>query len=117
MQNELLDVIKKDPTFVKKYLEARSLLWSTHVFEYLRGKARPRVIALGSNVQVQATEAVFSAGYNECLDDISDFINRILTTQAAPSLPTPDYGGLELAKERGDLTEEDINAIRQSRTQ
>lgn len=116
MQNELLAAMRNNKDFAKDYLEARSLLWKLHIFEFLRSRSRPRVIDSGRDVQVQATQAVYSAGYSDCLDDLTEFIDRFLKVAANPNGITPDYGGLVLAGLRGDLTQAEIDELKLART-
>jgi len=112
MIHKVLKLMRENGSFNEEYTKALSELWRLHVLEFLRIKAQPQIISLGKDVQIQATQAARSAGYNEALDDLTDFIEKFLGTPLAEKKLTPDYGGLDLAVGRGDLDQEEANELK-----
>lgn len=112
MIDKLIEIIRKNNAFNSEYTSALSSLWRIHVIEFLREKGRPRVISLGKDVQVMATQAAYSAGYNDCLDDLTNFIERFVEKPLVAQKLVPDYGGLDLAVERGDLDQEEARELK-----
>ena len=107
-----LSVITKDASFIGKYTIALSNLWASGIFNFLRAKGLPKVIGMGSDQSIMATQAAWSAGYNEALDDIINFADKYLTPQTSIADVPMDFGATALALARGDITEEEANDLR-----
>lgn len=112
MIEKLLDLMRKNDTFNAEYSQALSALWRLHILEFLRERGRPRVISLGKDVQIMATQASYSSGYNDCLDDLTGFLEKFLAEPLNSKKLTPDYGGLDLAVERGDLDQKEAYELK-----
>ena len=111
MIQKILDIIKNDKSFAERYTRAMSELYNIKVLEFLRLKAAPQIISLGADVNVMATQAARSAGYNECLDDLSTFLEFLQPLLSERKL-NPDYGGLDIALERGDLNQKEADGLK-----
>lgn len=85
-------------------------LSKSKVFDILRRVGVPRILKDGSDVNVMATQAAYSAGYQRAVNDMEFFeqtFNPEFQTQAAKAL-TPDFGGKEAALASGAITKEDL---------
>jgi len=112
----LLQQIKENTTFLASYTQAMSMLYNAKLFDFLRLNAIPSIVALGANVQVQATQAAWSAGYHQCLDDILMFREKFLDVTAERVNLKMDFDALNYALTKQDLTKEEVDAIRNNTT-
>lgn len=108
----VLDRLRSNEAFLALYTEGMSLLYQSGIFEFLREKGLPSIIGFGENVQILATQAARSAGYNEAINDMLKFKELYLESRAPQTLPKPEYGGVDRALNKGDLDEKELNAIR-----
>lgn len=106
-----------NPDFVALYNDGMSMLFRSGIFNYLRWFGRPRMIDMGANPNIMATQAARSAGFNEALDLLLYFKELATPSQEdIRSKVVPDYGGGDFAKEHGFLTDEELNAVRSGTT-
>jgi hypothetical protein len=116
MRRELRE-LKGDSQSEALYLEGRNKLVNSGVFNALRALGRPTRYEGGKDVQQMASEAAWSSGWNDCLDSLLHFYEFYLPPEA-PSLgdTQADFGALDLAVERGDLTKEEADARKHGST-
>lgn len=109
-----VDVFKEDPQAFDAFLRALSTLHQTGVLEMLREMGRVRCISENSPnyVAAQAAGANWSRGFNEALDNLIYFRQLYLDQDTTNTQPPLSFGSLERALESGDLTQEEIDAIR-----
>lgn len=112
MINSVLKRLRESGGFLAQYNAGMSSLWTSGVFDFLREKARPRVSKGESNTNAAALECARSSGYFECLEDLIRFRELYLDIPEVREVITPDYGAVDTALRRGDLLEEEANAIR-----
>lgn len=98
---------------LKMYTEGMSLLHQSGILEYLKELARPAIAAPhGENyVEHQNALANQSIGYFRAIDDLIFFREKYLDSKEPPKMSV-EFGGLERALQSGDLTIEEVNAIR-----
>lgn len=96
------------------YLQGMSLLYKSGILEFLRDKARP-VVLRGDSTEKAALQAARSAGYFECLEDLYNFRELYLDTPSVEEALSMDYGALDLAVVKGDLTKEEADELKLSR--
>lgn len=109
-----LQVIKDNGEFLKLFTQGMSYLHQSGVFNFLRDNGRifPVSPETPNYVEYQAAIANWSVGYNTALDHLLRFRETFLEEPADVSKLQPDFGSLDRALEKGDLTEEETNAIR-----
>lgn len=114
MVKYLLGILKKNEGTAAKVLEAQSSLRSSAVYEFLREVGRPKDIhpTTPNYLEVQAMQTAWSVGYNQCLDDIMMFRERFLEADIERNPPKMNFGGLDIALFKEDLTKEEADAIR-----
>ena len=108
-----IEIFKQNPDIFDTFLRALSTLRSTGVLEMLRERGQVRAASENSPnyVAAQANRASWSLGYNRALDELVYF-RELFLTETTTVQPPPAFGSLERALEAGDLTEDEINAIR-----
>lgn len=111
LSKELLN-LKKNPSFLGIYSEGLILLQQSGIFNFLRELARPRIISMGADQSTMATQAAYSAGFSDCLENLLNFKELYFLDEKSTQSITPHYGAKDIALEKGDLTEDEINAIR-----
>lgn len=105
-----LDILRKNPETISSYSSGMSLLFRSGVFQYLR--AMGRVLLSPKDTQESiALNGAYAAGWQDCLDILLNFKEQVYDKRAIPKNIRVDYGGFRAALQRGDLTEEDRNAI------
>lgn len=109
-----LDKIKKNPSFVGIYIQGMGMLNQSGIFDFLKQCGQPQIFDNGKDVQVMAAQAARSAGFNECLNMLLNFREMFLSD--ITPLTKPLYGANEAALSRGDLTQEELDAIESGRT-
>jgi hypothetical protein len=93
--------------------EAINLLVKSEFIDFLKDQARPYIVNGGADVNVMASQAAYSAGYHECIDDIINFKKKyILDEKTARAGIIADYGGTQRALKQGYITEEDLDEFR-----
>lgn len=112
MRRELRE-IKGDKQAEAVYIDGLHKLMGSGVLNVLRALGRPTRYNLGKDEHAMASEASWSAGWNDCLDALLHF--KELYLEDAPEIKTeaPDFGAVDMARSRGDLTEEEANARKQ----
>jgi hypothetical protein len=106
--------VTESQSFLNFLLTGLSNLWQSGIFEVLRdiGKVPPVTPENPNYVALQATMYAWSLGYNQALDDLVYFKEKFLDVDRSRQRINPDFGGLDEALKKGDLTQEEINGIR-----
>ncbi len=106
-------LLKANPQFVSLYLEGMSALFRSRVFDVMRQIGRPIIIDKGKDVQVMANQAAWSAGFNEALDIMMNFKEMFIDEpdDTVKDLRM-DFGGLDYAVKRGDITQKEADDLR-----
>lgn len=107
-----LQSVKANPQALALYLEGMSALYRSRILEVVRAVGRPRMVKLGESQAVMAAQAAWSAGFNEALDVLLNFKELFLDIKEAPEALRMDFGGVDYAVKRGDITTEEADAIR-----
>lgn len=107
-----LAVLRANPQFVSLYLEGMSALFRSGVFGALRLIGRPIILEKGKDVQCMATQAAWSSGFNDAIDVLMNFKEQFIDVEKRAEEPRMDFGGLDYALQRGDITKEEADAIR-----
>ncbi len=103
-----LQTLKNDAGFMQKYSALKELLRSSNIINILRQFGRPVISEGGSNIYRTATQAAFSAGYNQALDDILYFKELYMQETTKTNNVKAHFGALDIALSKGDLTKEDL---------
>lgn len=108
-----LKQIKANPSFLGIYMQALGMLKQSGILEHLQEIGKPRIIEMGKDINMQATQAAWSAGFNDCLELLTNF--KEIHFEATKEQLQPLYGANKMALERGDLTQEEVDAINSGR--
>lgn len=110
-----LSKLRDSASFISLYQRGMGALYDSGIFNFLREKGKARIPSDGgTNIQMLATQAARSAGYNEALDDLFYFV-QIHFEDKSPKQPDISLVGVEMALAKGDITEEEADAIRDGR--
>lgn len=111
--DKLLDTIKRNEVTMTLYSQGMSYLEQAGIFKFLYelAKCRPADHRQPNYTEHTMFNAAYSMGYTQALDDLYEFRDKFLQ-QDIVTTPEPEYGGLEEAVAAGDLTEDEVNAIR-----
>jgi len=118
----VLDKLKKEIlsslVFQQDFPRFLNLLKHSGMLDYLRdrGRARPGV---SWSLQQSSAEAHRSTGYNQCLDDLFNFIEQGLKVEQETIVSEsmrPDFGSLQRLMKDKQITEQEAQIIRQKRT-
>lgn len=114
---EKLENLKASGSLLGMYNDAMIKLRDSGVIDVLRerGRVLPISVASPNYVDVQAAAANQSIGYNQCLDDLYFFRETFLTPEVQQKARA-DFGALERAVTRGDMTKEEADALRHNTT-
>jgi hypothetical protein len=106
--------VKSNPESLKLYLQGISLLYQSGVLEALRENGRVSMASpeLPNYIEYQAQIAAWSNGFNMALDQLLNFKEMFLDSSSPTMAPLMDFGGLDIAVKKGDLTENEANDIR-----
>lgn len=113
MVSKGLQKLKDNPSFLGIYVQGMGMLSQSGIFDYLREMGRCHIVENGKDPHVMATQAARSAGFNQCLDILLNMRDLLADEDQKPKAL---YGANRLAAERGDLTEDEINAIESGTT-
>ncbi len=108
LQELELKRLREDPRFLD-YRKGVSQLKTSGVLDFLRKFSRPFLLDNGRDVQASAAAAAHSMGFHAALDQIEHFEEIYVMEQVNPKSLTMDFGGLNLAIQKGHITEEDKN--------
>ena len=106
----IIEQLRKNEAFSELYSTGMSFIYRSGLLTALKEFGRP-VVGRNDSVTAQAYEAARAYGYQQCLDDLLYFRERYIDNQPEIKVKA-DYGGLDLAVERGDITEGERDAIR-----
>lgn len=110
MLHKVLQALREKDGFLALYNSGMSALYQSGIFEFLRERARPGIKGLGSDIQALATSAAYSAGYNDAIEDLLNF--RDLWFDTVNTKIPMNFGAVDLALAKGDLTEEEANGLK-----
>lgn len=111
-----LDRIKGNPNVIEAYRTGLNALFNSGVIDFLRAIGRPTRHKNGENHIVMASEAAWSSGWNDCLDNLLYLEDRYLTEQVPVESLRMDFGSLDRSEAKGDLTKDEIDAIKRGTT-
>lgn len=108
-----LEELQKSEQFLSLYTQGMSLLFQSGILDILKemSRCRPASVATGNYVYEQLANAGYSMGYSAAIDDLMDFREKYLMPIVKVN-PEPEYGAFTIAVDKGDLTEEEVHAIR-----
>lgn len=109
-----LQRIRESKEFLNLFTQGMSYLHQSGIFELLRenGRVYPVSPEAPNYVEYQAALASWSVGYNTALDHLLRFREIFLDIGVDASKVAADFGAGDAAVEKGDLTVEELNAIR-----
>lgn len=110
---DALEKLRGSAALLKMYNDGMIGLRDSGVLEILKERARCAVIpaATPNYVDVQAAAANQSIGYARALDELYYFRELFLETEQRQQARA-DFGSLDFAVSRGDITQEEADAIR-----
>lgn len=110
---KIIDFLQSNPGDLHFFEDALEKLSHSRIVEFLKEKGKPTIVGIEDLPQSLATEAAWSAGYQECLDDILNFRDKylVVNTEKRPSRD-PSYGALELALERKFIRQDEVEKFR-----
>lgn len=110
---KLLNTARTSTTDVSHWATGMAELTQSIVLEVAKELAKPQVIDPQTPHYVEAQAAEFNRilGVNEVLDLLYGYQEMLSLTKPATSMP-PEFGGTDAAINNQDLTEEEVNAIR-----
>lgn len=107
-----LDSIKGNTSALVMLERAVDILKEIGFIEFLTDKARPVLYKQGSDIHINSAQAARSAGYFECIADLTNFKEIYLTEAKVPMAGMePDYGGNELAVQKGYMTKKEADGL------
>jgi hypothetical protein len=114
MLEKLLKQLQKITSTASVLVTVQDGLRQSRIYEFLReiGRAKDIHPTTPNYLEVQAMQTAWSAGYNQCLDDIMLFRERFLEADLEKNPPKMSFGGLDFAVFKEDLTKEEADAIR-----
>lgn len=114
MNPNALKKLQENPVLVAAYSQAMSLLNESGVLDILRdnGRVGPVSPETPHYVEYQNALANWSLGYNTCMDQLLYFREIFLEKDSYKDKMQMDFGSLDSAVEKGDLTQGEADAIR-----
>lgn len=109
---EALKRLHSDPKFLDEYGSGIAALKRSGIFEALRLLGQPHLVFDGKDANALASQASRSVGWNAAINTLLSFEALIDEAVTAKTSPTMGYGGLEAAVKRGDLLQEEADAIK-----
>lgn len=107
---EELDEWFKSEERIADYVKAVELLERSGVLKMLMRLGIPNLIAHGSDLNVMASQASWSNGYQTCLEQLKYFVRMFQPKEesAVRGMGEPDFGGIQRALKQGDIRKEDL---------
>ncbi len=116
MQKVILERLLKNPEVSDVTLNIHNLLKNSGVADYVQMLGNQILTKQTSTVEEAALQGARAAGWQECLDFILYFNELVIQpTVKVDSMPRADFGSLDRAVTLGDLTKEEVDAIRTNR--
>lgn len=87
-------------------------LQNLEIIKFLRLKGRCILTLSPNPIEDTALNGARSSGYQECLDDLENFIDFFILVPQAPALKSSfqaDYGGMKSAFLRGDISKDEYD--------
>jgi hypothetical protein len=115
MLDKALEVIIKNPQFLSQHLAIVENLAFSGLLDYMRTAGMARLKLPYKDAVELSLNAARVQGWQDCLDTIITFKDQIYGPEIEDrpqNTPRSDFGSLDKAVERGDLTREEADAIR-----
>ena len=112
IRRERVEEFLKDPEKMEMYRDALALLQHSGMIDLLTWMGMPKVIAAGSDVQMMATQAAWSNGWQSAVENLVTFEStyRKLVEKPEPA-PEPTYGSKDEAVLRGLMSAEELKKV------
>lgn len=97
------------------YEQGRQHFVLSGLFNVLRRVAMPKLMGIRGDPQSMATEAAFSNGYFQCIDDILYFKERFLLDKEEPGVAPNkmmQFGARDKLLKHNILTREELNGLK-----
>lgn len=108
--NQLRRILDKKEQNLSIHADIVDGLHVTGILEYLRLKGSIALFNPYDKIETQANKASFSAGYQECINDILGFRDVVVAyekqTANSGKMPTADFSARSSLLERGAITPE-----------
>jgi hypothetical protein len=107
---EELDEWFKSEERIADYLKGVELLERSGALKLLMRLGIPNLIAHGSDLNIMASQASWSNGYQTCLEQLKYFIRMFQPKDEGVqrAMGEPDFGGIQRALRQGDIRKEDL---------
>lgn len=110
---EKLERIRKNPQSLVHLAEALDRLQVSGIIDFLKAVFQPRLRqTMQEGVEQNALANAYAAGANEAIESLLFFKEMWFAKPEEPKTPRADFGSTIANKETGDLTQEEINAIK-----
>lgn len=113
--SKLSDKLLSNPSFLSAYSVGMDQLFASGIFEILREIGTVHPLLATHKHKSAIAEAYRSIGYNQALDDLINFKEKFVSQTNSPEPVPADFGGLRLALQNNNLTEQEANEYRESR--
>jgi hypothetical protein len=111
--NQYLEGVIASQAAADAALSIRKHLYESGILEYVRTLGMQILVKQTSNVDEAALLGARAAGWQECLDVLTNFTELVIQpTLKIRETPRADFGSLQRSLESGDLTKEEVDAIR-----
>lgn len=109
----VLENLKADETFLPKWHQLVDLLIDSKFYLFLQELGRVQSLSYDTPnyIQAQAVEAGRANGVNQVLDWMLNFRDVLAAQKEVPKIPF-EFSGPENALSTGDITKEELDAIR-----
>ena len=115
MLDRALKAITENKQFLSMHMTMVEYLEYSGLLAYMRTAGMAYLSLPYKDATESALNAARAQGWQLCLDTILTFRDQVYGPELAPNtkeVPRPDFGSIDRAVERGDLTQEEANAIR-----
>lgn len=110
---EKLERIRSHPESLVHLAEALDRLQLSGVIDFLKAVFQPRLRqSIQEGMEQNALANAYAAGANEAIESLLFFKEMWFAKPEEHKTPRADFGSILANKETGDLTQEEINAIK-----
>jgi hypothetical protein len=116
IQEKMIKELAANGQALSMYAQGIELLQRSGVLEILKLAYRPKIILHGNSQQESmALSGAYSAGALDSLEVLVNFKELYMEQERGVSVPRMDFNGIEYAIQKGTLTKEEADAIRNGR--
>lgn len=113
VQNKLFEDIKGNALALASIADCMTTLQNIGFLKYARMYFKPALaVSTSETIEKAALDGAYTAGANDALDLLENFVAICRTVEQTPLAPRADFGSIDTLLKTGQITKDEYDAIK-----